>query len=531
MKRKTLFNKSLLWITAGCCLTITACTKRFESINTDPYGLSEKDLAGDFGQFNQIQLNIHQYAPDWEYQRGKGLSSDMWSGYMMTQAPFNGNINNITYAMVDVWNNTGWERPYSNVMAPAKSVLDRAKRDNRPNFEAWGLILRVFTMHRITDFMGPIVYTNFAKFNPDGSFTYDSQQEAYNTFFKELDEAQEKLKPFVENPNAEQEFKRFDLAYNGSYAKWMKLLNSLRLRLATRIIKADPDKAKTEGEKALANPFGLIETNAEDFIIDSKTVTNPIDVIANSWGNARMNASMESFLKGYDDPRMEKYFLPATDPAFAGQYKGIRNGIALPDGVYNNFSSLARLGTKMPLLTAAEVWFLKAEAKLNGWAVPGLSSVKEAYEKGIQLSFSQWGVDASELPGYLASTARPAAYVDPKNAANNVPLGDPILSTISPQWDDAASTSEKMERIITQKWIAVYPESAEAWAEQRRTGYPKLFPVKLNNSNGVIPDGQFIRRMTFPQSERESNQAGYLDAVKKLGGPDNIATRVWWDKP
>jgi hypothetical protein len=536
MKRKhTLYNR-LIWIVAGCSLVLSACTKNFESINTDPYGLSEKDLKGDFAlygtPFNQIQLNIHQYAPDWQYQRVQNLNVDIWSGYMMTPINFAGNVNNITYAMVDDWNNFIWQTAYANVMAPVQAVIDRAKKDNYPNFEAWGLMLKVMAMHRTTDLFGPIVYSNFGKINPDGSVTYDSQQEVYNAFFKDLDDAQAKLKPYVEDAAAPKIFTRFDLVYAGDYAKWMKFLNSLRLRLAMRIVKVDGAKARLEAEKALASPFGVIETNAEDFIIDSKTITNPLNTIANSWQNIRMGAPMESFLDGYNDPRLQVYFQPATDKDFVGQYRGIRPGINLTDATtYANFSSLGNLGTKMPMLTAAETWFLRAEAKLRGWTVPGVNTVQEAYEKGIELSFSQWGIAPALFTTYKNSTATPKPYVDPKNAANNIPAASPLLSKATPKWNEAGSFDEKMEQIITQKYLAVYPESCEAYAEFRRTGYPKLWPNKVNHSAGVIPEGEFIKRINFVISERESNGKGVQDAITKLGGQDNINTPVWWDKP
>ncbi|WP_276483302.1 RagB/SusD family nutrient uptake outer membrane protein [Paraflavitalea pollutisoli] len=517
------------------CVLATGCTKRFESINTDPYGLSEQDLKGDFAlygaPFSQMQLGVHLFAPEWQYQLMQNLNADIFSGYMMTPTPFANNVNNSSYAMMDGWNNNIWTLAYDNVMSPAQAVIDRAKKDGYPNFEAWALVLKVLSLHRVSDVFGPVVYTNFGKINSDGSVSYDSQQEAYNAFFKDLDDAQAKLKPYALSADSSKKFKNFDLSYAGDYTKWMKLINALRLRLAIRIVGADVAKAKTEGEKALSNEFGLIETNEDDYVINSKTLNNPISVISNSWGDIKMGAPMESYLKGYNDPRLSKYFTPAIDPAVAGQYKGIRNGIDLPnDQLYRKLSSVANLGTRMPMLTSAEVWFLKAEAKLRGWTVPGAATVQEAYEKGIQRSLAQWGVEGS-FDAYKNSLAQPAPYTDPFNAVNNVAAGSPILSTVSPKWNEGGSTAQKMEQILTQKWIALFPESQEAWTEFRRTGYPKLFPVVINNSNGVVPAGQFIKRINFAISEKETNKAGYQGAVQKLGGTDNINTRLWWDKP
>ena len=535
MKPTNKFFHRFVPAAALACVLATGCTKRFESINTDPYGLSENDLKGDFAlygaPFSQMQLSVHLFAPEWQYQLMQNLNADIFSGYMMTPTPFANNVNNSSYAMMDGWNNNIWTLAYDNVMSPAQAVVDRAKKDGYPNFEAWAMVLKVLSLHRVSDVFGPVVYTNFGKINSDGSVTYDSQQEAYNSFFKDLDDAQAKLKPYALSADSAKKFKNFDLSYGGDYTKWMKLINSLRLRLAIRIVKADAAKAKTEGEKAMANEFGLIETNEDDFIINSKTLNNPISVISNNWGDIKMGAPMESYLKGYSDPRLSKYYSPATDPAVAGQYKGIRNGIDLPnDQLYRKLSSVASLGTKMPMLTSSEVWFLKAEAKLRGWAVPGAATVQAAYEKGIQRSLGQWGVEG-QFDAYKNSTGQAAAYTDPFNATNSIAAGSPLLSTVTPKWNDGGSNEEKLEQIITQKWIALFPESMEAWSEFRRTGYPKLFPVVVNNSGGIVPAGQFIKRINFVISEKETNQKGYQGAVQKLGGTDNINTRLWWDKP
>ncbi len=98
------------------------------------------------------------------------------------------------------------------------------------------------------------------------------------------------------------------------------------------------------------------------------------------------------------------------------------------------------------------------------------------------------------------------------------------------QWDDNASTEQKLERIITQKYIAIFPDGQEAWSEYRRTGYPKLFTVDHNASNGAVNTNLQIRRLRFPASEYSNNTANVQAAVGLLGGPDNGGTKLWWDK-
>jgi len=173
-------------------------------------------------------------------------------------------------------------------------------------------------------------------------------------------------------------------------------------------------------------------------------------------------------------------------------------------------------------MTAAEVWFLKAEAALRGWT--GAGDAQTNYETGITTSLQQWSV----APGsYLSdATSIPTAYVDPKNAANNAAA----VSTITVKWDPTSTNEQKLERIITQKWLAIFPDGQEAWSEYRRTGYPKLFTVANNNSGGSINTQTQIRRLPFPSTEYgNGNSAEVVKAVGLLGGPDNGGTRLWWD--
>ena len=102
--------------------------------------------------------------------------------------------------------------------------------------------------------------------------------------------------------------------------------------------------------------------------------------------------------------------------------------------------------------------------------------------------------------------------------------------SITPTWEDNASQEQNLERIITQKWIALYPNGQEAWSEFRRTGYPRIIPIVNNRSNGVISTDIQVRRMTFPRSEYSNNLAQVQAAADLLtGGVDNGAARLWWD--
>jgi hypothetical protein len=399
-------------------------------------------------------------------------------------------------------------------------------------FYAIAKILKVESMHRVSDVFGPIVYTHYGEDATTSS--YDSQQEAYNAFFADLDTAVDLL----ENDLSNSTFTKFDMVYGGNLTNWVKFANSLRLRLAVRIAMVDPAKARAEAEKALANTNGLIATNGESFIVHGDKA-HPLQTIANAWDDTRMNANMESILSGFNDPRIGKYFSfteegdNATVPVVAGEYKGVRGGLPLlsnyadelaQKAAYVNFGVINKdiMTSDVQLMTASEVYFLKAEAALRGWTGAGDAQVN--YETGISISFDQRG--ASGVAAYIAdNTSTPADYVDPVNASNSISA----MSNVTIAWDNAASDELKLEKIITQKWIAVFPDGQEAWSEFRRTGYPKIFPVVSNQSSGTIDTNIQIRRIPFAVSEYDTNSDGVAGAITKLGGADNGGTRLWWD--
>ncbi|MCK8522945.1 SusD/RagB family nutrient-binding outer membrane lipoprotein [Aquimarina sp. D1M17] len=510
-------------------LSVFSCSEGLEDLDGNPRNITDEQLAVDFQNVGSLYKpmfeNIYQYTPPWSYQLQQNLNADVFSGYMTNPRPFVAGANNTTYNLVSGWNNFIWSVPYSNVMNNAKTIENETK-DEFPELFAVSQILKVTAMHRVADVFGPIVYTKFGESATTSE--YDSQEEAYNAFFTDLEEAIQILSDNIDSPR----FTAFDLAYGGNYESWIKYANSLRLRLAIRISKVAPAKAKSEGEKSLSHPVGVIEANADSFFVNG-TLDHPIKTINNSWGDIRMNASMESILVGYEDPRAESYF--NMSEVVEGAFKGIRNGLPLLTGYddelaqkadYITFSLLSDevLTPSIQLMTAAEVYFLKAEAGLRGWT--GAGGVQANYEQGITASFQQYS-----LPGvsdYISNTTRtPIDYVDPVTPANNIAA----LSDITIAWNEAATNEEKLERIITQKWIAMFPEGQEAWSEYRRTGYPKIFPVVSNQSGGVVDTDLQIRRIPFVDSELQTNPDGVANAVTKLGGPDNAGTRLWWDTP
>ncbi len=295
-----------------------------------------------------------------------------------------------------------------------------------------------------------------------------------------------------------------------------------------RMAYANPTLAQQMAEAAVNNSYGVFTTNADNAFLqsaDGVNIHNPLQIICYNFNDIRMGANMESFMKGYKDPRVSYLFDLAPD----GTYHGIRNGISITNiSAYTTpFSTLNVASTSpIPWMSAAEMFFLRAEGAVRGWNMGG--TAQSFYETGIQTNFTYLGA-GSAATYILDSTDKPATYVDLADASNNVNNGS-SLSTITIHWKATDPVETQYERILTQKWIALYPDGQEAWTEFRRMRYPKVFPVVVNNSGGLINTTTQIRRLPFPQTEYQSNASGVQTGVAELGGADNGGTKLWWDQ-
>ena len=471
---------------------------------------------------------------NWPYQMMQNLSADMFSGYMHDYKPFNGGSHNSDYNLQEGWNGTCWGYTYSYIFPQIKKSED-STRAAYPVFFGVTKVLKVETMHRVSDYYGPIVYTRFGE--KEAGYRPDTQQAAYHAFFLDLDTAVQVLSDYVEKNPAGTGIGSFDWIFGGDTEAWIRFANALRMRLAVRIAVAEPEKAREEFLKGWSDPYGVPETDREVVAVStSEGYTNPLGEINRVWKEAYMNASMESIMNGYDDPRRACYFKPCPadvtvtgggggTPAIVrlkGKYKGIRQGTCFAHTLYASHSPLYVASSDAPLLmTAAEVWFLRAEAALRGWTPEEAGA---CYRQGVTVSFRQWG--AVDTTGYLESDRIGADYVDAFDPTNDIAA----RCRVSPRWIEEASDEVKLEKILTQKWLAMFPEGCEAWAEQRRTGYPRLFPVKVNHSPGGCIDTEImIRRLNFPADLSDMDPALYRALQGALGSPDHAGTRLWWD--
>jgi len=510
----------LTGFSAGLLLSATSCTNGYEDFNQDPYAVTKDEMQRDAYSLSAALVNLEGWVIPTDVntnQFTECLNGGSFSGYISdSNAGFSGK----NFAQYSPENN--WARVLFNDIIPKLFIysneVNNVTEDVVPRSVAQ--IIKVAGIHRVTDAYGPIPYSKVGK---DGEITapYDSQEEVYNLMFEQLNEAIDHL-----TENRTNDFSaKADKVFDGKVENWIKFANSLKLRLAIRISKVAPAKAKQMAEQAVNHEVGVMTDNADNAELAISS-TNPFYVIMYEYngGDSRVGADITTYMNGYNDPRRAAMFTTSTF-ADGNGYFGLRTGIAIPDGntahAYSNYN--VSTNSKLLWMNAAEVAFLRAEGALRGWNMGG--TAKEFYEQGVRLSFDQWGVQGAD--SYLAdATSTPALYTDPVGL--NSYTG--ATSSITIAWDDAATTETNLERIITQKWLANFPLGQEAWSEYRRTGYPKLMPVVVNNSGGIVSTERGARRLYYPQEERTNNLTNYNAAVTLLGGSDNMATDVWWAK-
>jgi hypothetical protein len=517
--KKHKFHIAILLFT----MFLSGCTKNFEKINTDPNKVTEITIEN-APYFFANAVNYGSIQDIGTYNIIPQCHQDMWVQYF---APVGSWLTDKFDVMQ--WFFFHWDGIYYHTLPHLNKIIEITEGVDQPVC-AIAKIWKVYSVHILTDLYGPIPYSQACK--GQLSTPYDSQESIYNNFFELLDQAITDLK--AADP-AVHPFGNEDVIYQGDIKKWLKFANSLRLRLAIRISYVNPAKAKTEAEKAVAD--GVMLDAGESILTNGTMGDNAmIKVTANSqnplnfivaWNSMCMSGAMESYLKGYGDPRMYQYFSSNKN----GMYHGIPNGLndaewgAQP---YTTMDSLCNAGPQFSpdlmnsnpfnVMYTAESYFLRAEGALNGWNMGG--TAKDLYEQGITASMHQWGItDETKIDNYMNGTSTPI----PLNDYFHTPAVCDIPVAFSPY------SNIQLQQIITQKWLALFPDACEAWSELRRTGYPKLYAIKTS-VNPDIPAGSMISRIPFVGPEKDLNAAAVSAATALLGtGGDKASTKLWWN--
>lgn len=459
-------------------------------------------------------------------------------------------------------------------------LLNTEKIDSVPELKAIFLTLFNYSAIENADLFGPMPYEEFKALRDKSPFKYNDVRTIYYGVKKNLDDAVACLKYYKDNRSEayKQELANVMYSYltivNDPYSKtwedmepWIRFANSLKLRMAIHMSGIEPETAKTWAEEAVRDGV-ITDVDNEVAIYPAFSGKDHPLVEITGWSDAVMGASFLNLLENLDHPYMKYLFTknsvglakspqavegsscPATTP-MNSVYVGMRDGVAPGEGQaaannpYCGYSMLdkaylAQTQAPLFLMKCSEVYFLLAEGALRGWNMGG--TAKQFYEQGIRNasleSRSFTGNKYNELVDDYLNVEAPKgiAYVDPQGLTPDMPS----VTKIGVKWNEGDSPEVKLEKIITQKYIASFPYSYESWVDLRRVGYPKLFPILgVADSDGTIGAGDskvqtkenIMRRIPWasddPQTKADIEETG-LPALGE-GASDTQGQHLWWD--
>lgn len=494
-----------------------------------------------------------------QYQYVYNITVDNYAGYFVVPHNFShggGGLLNSTYA----YNQDYCDGPYGAFLSIKNNIANMINHpmiDSIPEMKAIGLLIFDYSSQEMVDLYGSIPYVDHKSNKESNPFTFNKMADIYASIVDNLDTINACLKHFDSRPDwykagVQSILGQYDvMTQDKSVASWCRLANSLKLRMAMHTVKVQPSVAQKWAEEAVQ--AGVIETTAQELLLDPMVMgyTNPLFEIANNWGDTRLNASFESLLASLKHPYLEYVFdknsnivVNSSDPNDIMQANtrimGLRAGIRMiPGQAYKDnfriaYSSIKNNGemamAPLYLMKVSEVEFLRAEGALRGWNMGG--SAQQFYEQGIRNAQVEHRLMSTYYPNAVdeyMSLEAPVAYkyVDQYDHSYDAES----VTTIGVKWNEGDSQETKLEKIITQKYIAAFPYSYESWNDMRRTGYPKQFEVlNVEDGDGSLVQGDIIRKIPLPGRDTSVGMSDITaSGIEALGGSDTQGTRVWWD--
>ncbi len=493
---------------------MSSCDKEFDELNINPTAATSINPVF---TFNNAIVNTAFPTSTLIFEHG--IVQFMYSPNSGVLAGGNFNVGNPG----PTGQNSGmWQRYYRDVIRYVVDVMAKTKDDAaRANLYQMARVWKAYSFMVLTDTYGDVPYKEAGLGYLSGNIRpkYEAQQAIYEDVIKELTEATAAL-------DATKPTEAGEVMFSGNIARWKRFGNSVLLRAGMRLSKVNPTLAQSTVQKAVAG--GVMQSNADNGVVkNNATFTNPVGSLLNSTeaANFYLTRYFVNYLRSTSDPRLG---------SIAARYVGAKSGseqtasrinrdptvqIGMPLGFDNGTiatqvaadklasfydytqldrTRLGKLDAPTFLITHAQTQLLLAEAAQRGWTT---GNVADFYNAGVTAHMQQLAdVDAAAAVTAAAITA----YLGQNPYAG----------------------ARGLELINTQYWVASFLNGPEAFANFRRSGFPKLTP---NPYPGKEIKGTFINRIPYPDSEIAVNQASVAEAVARQGA-DNLDTRVWWDK-
>jgi hypothetical protein len=524
-------KKILIMLTAVLAIVISSCTKSdFKDSYADPSKISTTSVEKQFAGF--LQTNREYVLPSyWNYfvvlrtTLTRYTQAVGWVNSNSQYVPGAAGIN-------DRWN------AYYNFLAQYREfekVFAQLPTDDQADRRIYVIAAAIYLYdhtQKVVDLHGDIPWTEAGKLSANGGNyeaslpKYDNAEAIYTKILDDLKSFADELNTLTVKPAIQTGFKNQDIVNKGDLTMWKRYCNSLRLRILTRVSDVASFQARVTAETAAilnnAANYPVVTDNAQNVQINVLDLNTPLNSTGfrtglEDWDGNLAGKAMIDHMKTNTDPRLRAMFEPGVNAA--GVYNGLdplatsavqTTQVASGTLSIYNRSTLSR-NQFFPgvLINAAEVSFLVAESYLKaGNDAAAKTAYNEGISKSVKFYYGLRSLSNDNTAGALAPTSDAGIATYIANAGVN--------------WDNAATTADKLKLIATQKWIhysVVQP--IESWSEIRRLDAP-AFSFEVDNSN---VQKQPPYRWVYAGSELTYNTANYETVKAK----DNLTTKIFWD--
>jgi hypothetical protein len=463
----------LIILTVG--LLFSQCTSDFEDINTNPNSPDVTPITNVFA-YTITTLSGRFGVTEMEYA-----------------GSFCGHISRSTYLDAIRYNvnpDIGfWDYMYTNILGNINLVIDQAKKDENPILQGAAMVLRAYAFQMLVDTYGPVPYSE-AGLGGIGNTSpkFDKEADIYKDLLEQLNQANTMLVP-----GTGKVLGIGDVIFGGDISKWKKFCNSLRLRIAIRMSNVDPQTAKTVISEIFNNPdkYPVLSSRSDDVALKYTGTGTWIEPWTYTFSQGqykdfRVAKPLVDTMKYLSDPRLPMYASVSKQGGYVGLVIGAKT-----NGSESTIDSAFVFNTagSTYFLKFTEVEFIRAEAVARGF-ISG--SAADMYKNAITASMDEYGISSDEINAYLAN---------PTVAWNN-----------------------DIKRLYFQKWLSLFNQCWEAYAEMRRTDVPALPPATESTKPG---HNRPPFRWCYPSTEKNLNTKNIPAEVNEVD--IYWGYQIWWD--
>jgi hypothetical protein len=519
---KRIVNIKFLTALVVLFVIASSCTKDFEEMNTDPNNPSTELAAPEM-----LLTNIIESTTDRTYEIF--LGHEMGNCWVQHMAKVQYTDEDRYIYRTGTLNNA-WNSFYSASGMDVVTLYKVATARKHDNYKGIALVMKVYNTSLLTDMFGDVPYTEAWRAGVDDggilSPVYDTQEFIYRDIVKKLDTANMLL-------TLDGSEIAGDIMFNNDLLKWKKFANSMRMRLLMRMSSKDVPYVTAELSKMVADPakypvFESNNDNAQLIYLGSNPNNNPINENRKTRDDHRVSKTVTDIMwtnNSFVDYRVAVYALPQADNDWVGMPNGLSSAKALAY-LDNGLTKTSKLGDYFTaatspgvLMSYAELQFILAEGVQRGLISVAPKTAEEYYVEGVSGSYKQYASVLVPLAvKYLGSTGTVYAGA----IADDVTLQELIDDYLAT--DGAWDADNAMERIGTEKWLAMFEQGLQSLFETRRIGYPVLVAGEDNENGDKVPV-----RFPYPTDEYAKNPTNVAAAVS-VQGKDDLNTKVWWNK-